>query len=240
MTLSVLMTASRFGGRLFYSSLQQVAPSILQLEEVMRPGSNSLRKVTTLTGLQADEIKSLSRQTPETLCKHIYEAASAQNLSVIIRVLYYNQSRDSALWEYIHNNARVVNLVRRNLFEAFLSREEAHLNKAWTFEAALAINPNERKVPTDVNVKKLRDYIQERREEVSWCRETFGAIDFHEFFFEDLIRSPGAMRSALLQAFPGIDAGAQIELQNAAQAHRCNVDRLMNYSEFAHFDRYYF
>lgn len=238
--MNVVMTSSRFGGRYFLEKLSKCRPEFIILHEVMRKSTDSQRALSTLTKLPLDQLKAMAASEPETLWTVISDAAKANQKSVVMLVYYYHQPRASALWDLIYKEARIVHLVRRNLFEAFLSRQAAFQRNAWRSNGAPSqLQKNDELMELDE--KELRTYINDRTKDIEWGRKRFGSGDYNEVFFEDITRTAGICLEEINRLFP-VSENVSLSPARLAQPSRqrlSNVERVANYAFVAKFDRAY-
>ncbi|MTH78355.1 hypothetical protein [Paracoccus aestuariivivens] len=238
--MNVVMTSSRFGGRYFLDTLSRCCPDIVVMHEVMRKHTDSHSVLTKLTGLPLDRLKKMAEFEPEALWSTISESAKASGKNVAILAYYYHQPRDSALWDRIRNEARVVHLVRRNLFEAFVSRQAAFQNSSARQNTANGASQKGDGLMA-LNEKELRSYVVERTNDIEWCRQTFGSGNYRELFFEDISRTFGTCVHEINRLFPAADDTLSKDVRLSAPIRRAlsNADRIADYAFVARFDRAY-
>lgn len=235
--MNVIVTSSRFGGRYLLKTLSRCRPDFIILHEVLRKETDSHRTLSDMTGLSVDKLKAMAASEPEMLWTVIADSAKASGRNIAMLVYYYHQPRISALWDRIHQGARIVHLVRRNLFEAFLSRQTALQSNIWRPNADYD-SRSER--PIVLNEKDLRSYISERTRDIAWARRTFASGDYHEIFFEDITRTAGVCLDAVNRLFPANgEIIPPVCLTPPSRRLLSNADRVANYAFVAKFDREY-
>ncbi|QBF34272.1 hypothetical protein [Thalassococcus sp. S3] len=235
---TIVITSARFGGRYFTDILQRCRPSDLVLQEVLRKGGDSLKRLSAATGEPIETLKGIAEDKPGGLWHLVRDIAADSAVPVTIRAYYYHQPRSAPIWEHVAREARIVHLIRCNLFEAFLSREMAVLSNVWQRKPDPDAVPDELE-PITLNRKALEKYIAEREADVAWARKTFGDGDYEEIFFEKISRSVGSCAQAVAQLYgeEGLDRTRPPSSSFTRIKTRSNADLVSNYADLAHLDR---
>lgn len=237
---TMLLTASRFGGSYFLDVFGRLRPNDIVLQDIFSRDGASLAAQSDLLGLPQKEISELANREPGELWRLLRAASEREKCHVIAKVYYYHLPRDSAVWGDLAGS-RVVHMVRRNLFDAYLSRLQAERNKLWQANEESRIR--EANTAVEVDPKKARRFIQERREQISWVRRRFSAADYHEISYEDVAAGPNRCKRVVKGIF-GVELqyGAVAESIKAGRVRlkrSSNADVIENYGDVAHLDRAY-
>jgi hypothetical protein len=192
--ITVILTSARFGGKYMLDLISQADPEAEVLQEVLRKGSDNTNRVGKITGLSVDEVVALSREAPEQLWDRLATAAAQGDRAIYLRAYHYHQPNNAPLWDRVRDQARVVHLIRRNLFDAYCSREVAMKLGKWQVKRGQKLDSGG---TIEIPRPALEEFITDRCKQINWARDHFAAGDYHEVFFEDIIRSPGNCLRAL-------------------------------------------
>lgn len=137
-----------------------------------------------------------------------------------------------------------MHLVRRNLFDAYVSRHLAVSANKWWASSPDEIRGVAARDSIDINPSKAAQFIAERREEIAWFRETAAGKVCHELCFEDLSLSGMTRRALVADALGGGETPDRGDSSGGvAPSIRikeiCNADLIANYRDVAHLDRMY-
>lgn len=238
--INVVMTSSRFGGRYFLDALGKCDPDLIILHEVLRKNTDSHRALRELTGLSLQQLQLMAGSEPETLWTMIAAAARKSDKNIVMLMYYYHQPRNSAVWNLVQQEARIIHLIRRNLFDAFISRQFAIQNNTWKVSRK-NLKPKSDAVPMALDEKELRTYINDRSNDIEWARQKFGSSDYQEIYFEDITYSA----ATCLETIKKLDIAtcdyskSTVRLAQPIRQLCSNVERIANYAYFAKFDRFY-
>ena len=237
---TILLSASRFGGSYFLDVFGRIRPNDIVLQDIFSRGGASLGVQSDLLGLPQKEIAEMANREPGELWRLIRAAGEREKRHVIAKVYYYHLPRDSAVWSDLAGS-RVVHMVRRNLLDAYLSRLQAERNKLWQTNDASRIS--EMNAAIEVDPKKARRFIQERREQISWARRRFSAADYHEISYEDVAAGPNRCKRVIKGIFgaelPPDAVSTRIKTGRVRLKRFSNADVIENYGDVAHLDRAY-
>jgi hypothetical protein len=230
---TIVISAARFGANYFLDLYGQSRPDDIVLYEIFRKGSDSLKHLTRLLERETEDIRAQVASDPAALWRDIRQAAATRNRGLIAKAYYYHQPRDSALWPTLAGDSRVIHLMRRNLFEGFLSRKIAMQTGHWSVRRTGDVSP----ASLTIDPGEARKYIRARQHDIDWCRATFGPGDYHELYFEDITLSPRRCVRAIAQVFPEFGPLPLDLHSNLAKIKSVsNADIVANYPEVAHLD----
>lgn len=237
---TIVLTASRFGGSYLLDLFWRARPDAVVLQDIFSQGSSSLDTLTGLLDRSDHDIVRAAENDPAGLWTDIRQACRRTGSPVIAKVYYYHQPRDSALWSELAGNSRIIHLIRRNLFDAYLSRLSAEQNKLWQIQNAAQLKQLSK--PVHIPPAKLRHFVRERTEQVRWARRRFAAADYTELAFEDIVAGPMTCAREIDRIVGPRSNGSRpmkIESGRVRIKRRSNADAVQNYSEVAHLDRMY-
>ena len=234
---TVLLTAARFGAGYFLDILQSARPGALVLGEPFRGTSAGLAALAEASGRAVPE---LQKMDAAALWALVVEVAAGQAGPCVVQLYYYHLPMNAPVWAQMAAQGRVVHLVRRNLFEAYLSRELAQQAGLWRRGSGRG-KPVIR--PVTLDQAGARRHVEARMRDVEWARETFAEADFHEVAFEAISRAPGACAEAIDRVFgsegqrvpPGLVRPGLPKVKD-----RSNADLVLNYRDVADLDRRWF
>jgi hypothetical protein len=235
-----LITSSRFGGRLLESTFEQVVPNALPLGEIFRKNSRLSKRAELTLERYSDGLSIRLREDPTAALEDLCDLDP--NNDLLARIHYYHIDRTSPVWGRIASRTRIIHVIRRNLFDAYVSHRISTDHGVWRItndasstdlcgENSLSISPSE-----------VSRYIENRKSDVEWCRVTFSGAQYQEVYFEDIVISAG-VRSSLISQCIGKDI-LEDPISRSNQSSRiktiCNADLISNYGAVAHLDRQHF
>ena len=242
--LIVLLSAARFGANLFESSLRSVAKNSVLVGELFRERGENVAEIADLLGMRPTDLEKQITKSRSGIWQAIRELDADR--PVVIRVYYYHLDRASLVWDDIAQHVRVVHLVRRNLFNAYVSREIALSSSVWRTNNSQIASTIAAAGSLNIDPKKAEKYVSDRLEDIRWSRDTLSVGDYCEIAFEDICYSSTVRRELVIR---GVGKGNIGEFdENARPVNEstirikqiCNVDLISNYSEISHLDRRYF
>lgn len=237
---TIVLTAARFGGSYLLDALGHARPDDLILQDIFRSGGASLDRLSALLNRPSADLSAMASTDPAALWRLILGAATGQRRNVAAKVYYYHLPREAALWSDLAGS-RVVHMIRRNLFDAYLSRVRAEESSLWQTYDAKRVDVSA--PPVHVDPKRAQRFIDERCEQIAWARRRFSAAQYHEIAYEDVAAGPMTCRRALHDLFPDIpamDPEDQIKQGRLRIKRLSNADIIRNYGDVAHLDRSYF
>lgn len=208
------------------------------LGEIFRKASDSKSFIANTLSTSEQEVIRLASDDPFNLWTSI--KSSIHDNCLTAKLYYYHQGPDSPLWAGLaQGEDRIVHLLRRNLFDAFLSREIVTKFKLW--------NTKNAKAHTNINLcvflkeDELAEYIETKISEIYWVRKKFeGYPHYHEVFFEDISLSSRVCMAVTDHIF-GDPANGGDRSTNDVEDSRIksssNVSVVENYRDVAHYDR---
>lgn len=234
---TIILSAARFGGAYLMDLHAQLRPGDLHLNEIFRPGSDSLPELTDLLNCDAAEVAAMAQADPSALWRRITVAA---NRPVVARLYPYHQPRHGTFWADIAGQSRIIHLIRHNLLAAFASRQAALNTGRWQRRRGALAEPPA--APIRLNVDEADAYIRERRADIDWARDVFAGADYHELSFEEITAGPASCTRALARIYGDADplsGGWKLRPSMTPIRRRSLADTIANYSDLAHLDRVY-
>ena len=209
------------------------------LGEIFRKGSDSKLALSQLLNVEQSDVGSLAAQDPVNMWELAKAASVDQDL--IAKLYYYHQPIDSPLWDALRlNGDRIIHVLRRNLFDAYVSRELAVKYKLWNLKSHNfnSIEMGELIVSEDA----AQSFIMTKTTEIAHIRNLFRDRDYYyEVFYEDFSYSPFICLKVMQHIF-GKSAETSVmqgfaELQYGRIKVSSNADIVQNYREVSHLDR---
>lgn len=233
---TILVSSSRSGTNYFLNIYSKCFPGDVVLKEIFRKGSDSLKPMQALTGLDEAALVRLAETDPVGLWTRLLAQAGAGGQGLIAKIFYYHAAPDAPLWREFDEGCRVVHLIRRNLFESYLSAEVARRTGEW--QAFVGMSGERRVEPFAIDAAEADRFIQTRRAHVLRTRDFFvGKSDYAELFYEDIATESRLCAQAIGriwgQDFSGLDVEADLRKQKVED----NTRLVLNYAEVAALDR---
>lgn len=239
----VLVTAARFGANLFESILRRSTSGTVIAGELFRKDGENDKEIANLLSIDVAELKTRIQNDPLDIWHTLRDLDTEH--PVVVRLYYYHLDRASPIWEDIAAHAKVIHLTRRNLFDAYVSRQIAFSSKVWRTNSNQVAGTIAGAGSLTVDAAQAEKYVNDRLNDINWCRNKLGAGDYCEISFEDMCHSNSAGSLIVRQA-----AGIQAPQRKTAteKIHSvfsvrikqiCNVDLIANYNELAHLDHRY-
>lgn len=237
---TIVLTAARFGGSYFLDAIGRARPKDLILQDIFRSGGASLPKLSRFLERSEKDLGAMASEDPSELWRLIRSTAADTGTNVCAKVYYYHLPRDHALWSDLAGS-RIIHVLRRNLFDAYLSRVRAEANSLWqTNDAQRA---RQTTAPVYVDPKLVQRFVTERNDQIAWARRRFAATDFHEITYEDIAAGPMTCRQTLRRIFsdiPPTKPGSRISQGRLRMKQASNADVIQNYGAVAHLDHAYY
>ncbi|MCA0922778.1 hypothetical protein [Pseudooceanicola nanhaiensis] len=235
---TVLVSSARFGASYFIDIYRKVFEDALVLNEIFRKDTDNLNVLSDLLGQPRDEVRKQANEDPVGFWSAVKAAVADRGVPVIAKAYYYHKPTGNPLWGAVAREDHVIHLVRRNLFEAYLSRLIAQKTGKWWRNLHDEAAPDDLLV--EVDRKDVERYISARRKEIVQFRNLFTGANYHEIVFEDVIRSPLRCARAVTDMYDlpkGIVEVDKIRPSFQRMKQRSNADVVSNYGEVADLDR---
>ena len=238
---TVLISSSRFGSNYFARACQLALADTKFLGEIFRKGSDSRKYISRLLSIDEAKVASLAVSDPVALWEQA--KTSVENERLIAKLYYYHQPESSGLWRALADGqGRVIHVMRRNLFDAFVSREIAVRLGAWNFAGEISdLKPIE---SFSIMEREAEFFIQNKLSEINRIRSLFfHHSNYHEIFYEDISIAP-ELPIALIEEIFGKNAlRRKLKIPDSFRDSRVkrdsNASVILNYSGVAHLDRYH-
>ncbi len=239
---SILLSWPRSGTNYFLAVYSKIFPNDMVFDEIFRKGGDNLAKLSCTFKIDKPDILELLEKNPNKLWKMIRQKASQKGTRAIVKVFYYHSQSASELWNNFRDKNKIIHLVRRNPFDAFLSYKIARQTGVWKIVSSPKINGiTEKKdpeiVPFQVSIAEVEEFLVRRRRHMARCRSFFSAFDFNEIFYEDISGSVGACAGAIGNLFGVSIPDQPMEIEIRKQRDRDPRELLLNYEDVARFDR---
>ena len=235
-TENLLLSSSRSGTNFFLSVYARCFPKDFVAKEIFRPNSDSLPLLEALLGVSQEEIKALVRSDPRSLWQNIVARCNEADRRALVKIFYYHVDHGSNLWTHFKENTKIVHLIRRNQFDAFLSQKVAQQTGRWQVfkqdgdeDATLP--------PFSIDQSELESYLERQKEYVSWARRYFEGADYREVFYEDVSGSPKDCATEIVRIFERPCELKEITIGLKKQKTVSNAELVENYDALRKFDR---
>lgn len=235
---SVLISSARFGGNYFLRACQRSLLRAQPLGEIFRKGSDGKALLAEALRLESAQVARLATEDPVALWESAKNAMSEHNL--IAKLYYYHQPATSPLWAWLATNEdRIIHILRRNLFDAYVSREIAEKFNLWSGVNSETIR--DISITLTIDEAEASSYIQKKTEEIEFIRELYAdREDYHEVFFEDITLTPKACVAAIGRIFDGhamLQAKRINDMRDSRVKRVSNSTIIRNYRDISYLDR---
>lgn len=239
---SILLSWPRSGTNYFLAVYSKIFPDDIVFDEIFRKGGDNLAKLSYTLKIDKIKILELLEKDPCKLWNMIEQNASQQGAKAIVKVFYYHSSNASKLWNNFRDKNKIIHLIRRNPFDAFLSYKIATQTGVWkVLSSSGSDEGNEKKVPEivpfQVSIAEVEEFLARRRLHMARCRSFFSSHDFKEIFYEDISSSVEACTGTIGNLFGVAIPDHPIEISIRKQRDRDSRELLLNYEDVASFDR---
>jgi len=233
---AILVATERSGTNFFLDVYAQIVPNSLAFREIFRSRGDSFVDVKKLTGFGQERTMDLTLNEPLTLWQTMERDAAQMDHTVIAKIFYDHAPNHPDLWRYLRDNNRVVHLIRRNPFNALLSRHVANQVKKWRQEKQDAIVPTP--TPFELPRQRVEIYCAWHKEQVEMTRSFFAGADFHEVFYEDIGKNDQSCADAVSRITGVAIPPGGIASNLVKQKRFTNEDILTNYDDLRDLDQY--
>lgn len=233
---TILVSSSRSGTNYFLNIYSRCFPDDVILKEIFRKGSDSLKIMQEQLGLDEAALVALAETNPSDLWSRLIAHTSARGHGIIAKIFYYHDPINSPLWRKFKKECRVVHLIRRNMFEAYLSREVARRTGEWQ---ALVNKPQGRKIePFVIDAAEAEHFIETRRAQVLCTRGFFSRnTNYTEVFYEDIAASPQLCAATIGRIWDRDVSVLDVDTDLRKQKTEDTASLVLNYPEIASLDR---
>ncbi|GGO30437.1 hypothetical protein GCM10010991_15290 [Gemmobacter aquaticus] len=209
-------------------------PRDLVLKEIFRPQSDSLHLLAPHIGKNPEAIVEMANKDQLSLWRDVVSRSEAVDRRTMAKLFYYHTPRKGPLMEYFRAHSNVIHLIRRNIFDVYVSTMIARRTGQWQLvgDHTPAVEPE----PFEIIRAEFEDFRCTRMNDISLTREFFsGSPNYHEIFYEDICDRPEDCRQVIGEIF-GVNAASEISTQQRKQKSTPNSALITNYSEVADLD----
>jgi hypothetical protein len=234
---SVLISSARFGGNYFVRAYRRSRASVRSLGEIFRNGSDNTRSLAQALRIEPEQVAQLAIADPVELWQRAKAAMPGYHL--IAKLYYYHQPPTSPLWSCLAtSDDYVLHLIRRNLFDAYISREIVNRYGLWNIRNAGELS--QLSLHLTVNEADASSYIEKKLDEITQVRSMLSNKErYFEIFFEDIIHTPAAC-AAVSEHIYGERSTFRQEYMDEFRHRRIkrapNSTIVKNYADVAHLD----
>ena len=235
-TDNILLSSARSGTNFFLTVYSKCFPQDFVANEIFRNQFDSLDLLSDLLELPQDEIKPIAKSDPVRLWQMVVAACEARDCNALVKIFYYHASRAPELWDHIRDHSKIVHLIRRNPFNAFLSHKLAQETGTWVaYDSKSDVDKPMPRIALDA--EELDAFILQQKEHVAWARSTFAQADFTEVFYEDIAGSTEDCAAEVERIFgpPRIKKKPFVLIKKLKK--EANKDIVSNYQEVQQYDR---
>ena len=230
----ILISSARSGTNLFLSLYEELFPNDIILGEIFRKTGGSLDKLPEILNASEEDILAKSRESPAQLWDELQAAASRTQRGLIAKIFYEHGRRHTEIWDKFKEGSKIIHLVRKNPFDAYVSLEVARQSDAWK-----STSPNQEKVAgitLEIDPFAAEDFIEEISDCVKGVREFFKGADFHEIMYEDIAASPQTAIKQVADIFGVEPSLNKREFGLKKQNTIPHQDRIKNYDFVSYLD----
>lgn len=238
---TVVVSSARFGANYFVRACQCSVENMKFVGEIFRKGSDGRRYMAQLLSTDEISVASLAAKDPASLWARA-KSKSHQG-ALIAKLYYYHQPEESSLWtELAGGEDHVIHMIRRNLFDAYVSREIAVKFDMWGSKGNGLDRDQIRGVV--IPEEEVIKFIEDRSFEISRTRAMFlDHSHYHEVFFEDICLAPELAVSVVEAIFGKASLKEKIKISKDFRDGRVknfsNASTILNYEDICYLDRYH-
>lgn len=209
-------------------------PKDIVFKEIFRPKSDSLKLVSAHIGKSDSEIVAMANENQLALWQAITARSEGQGKRTLAKIFYYHTQADGPLMRHFHNRSNVIHLIRRNLFDVYVSETIAHQTGKW--QSWVGEDTVRQPEPFRIERSDFDKFFEKRTEEIRFARAYFGGdSNYHEVFYEDIAGDPNHCANAIARIY-GIDPAPSITINRRKQKTEANEALITNYSEVKDLD----
>lgn len=209
-------------------------PEDIVLKEIFRPKSDSLHLISPYIEKFDAEIVAMANGDQLSLWNEITKRSKDNESRSIAKIFYYHSPADSPLMRRFREKSNVVHLIRKNLFDVYVSGALARRTSQW--QSFVGDDDTPAPEPFSIDRSELTKFFKQRLEEIRVAREYFnGRPNYHEFFYEDLAEDPGHCANAIAKVF-GVQTDPDMTISQRKQKSVPNKELITNYAEVADLD----
>lgn len=231
---SILVSSARSGTNYFLSVYRKIFPRDLVLKEIFRQQSDSLNLVADHIGKDPETIVKMANTDQLGLWREIVDRSDAIGQRTIAKIFYYHTPQDGILMEYFRAHSNVIHLIRRNIFDVYISTILARRTGQWQLlgNHTRSSDPE----PFAIDRAEFEDFRRTRIDQTRLARAFFaGSPNYREVFYEDICDRPEDCGRAIGEIF-GVDPASEIRIQQKRQKSLTNSALITNYSDVADLD----
>ena len=233
-TENLLLSSARSGTNFFLAVYGKCYPQDFVVREIFRPKFDSLPKLVSLLKLPEEEIKRLVEQDPVGLWRQITARCAETERHALAKIFYIHAEPEAELWQHFRETTKIVHLIRRNQFDAFLSQKIARQTGKW--QRLRGSEDSERPPKVKLWPGATKRFLDQQQAHVDWARDTFGAADYTEVFYEDIAASAEVCAEAIQRIYGRPAAATDFDIWLRKQKTVTNAELVENYEDVQHLD----
>ena len=234
---TILVSTARSGTNYFLDVFSNLVSDSIAYREIFKESGGSYALLEKRLGLTKAAYLDLLGHDPLQLWCDVQAEAAQSHKHVMAKIFYYHAGNCPELWNHFRDNNRVIHLVRRNHFQALVSREVAQLTGKWLQKKNQEAPPLPD--PFELPREKALESIRKAQNNVARTRVFFEGSNYHEVFYEDISSNVAACADTIAAIFDVDQASSKITTRLSKQKTYRNEDILTNYSELSDLDRFY-
>lgn len=209
-------------------------PRDLVLKEIFRPQSDSLHLLAPHLRKDPEAIVEMARTDQLGLWREIVARSEEANQRAMAKIFHYHAPHGGALMEHFRAHSNVIHLIRRNIFDVYVSAMLAQQTGQWQLvENDVPAGDPE---PFAIDRAEFEDFRRTRMDEIRLAREFFaGSPNYHEVFYEDICDHPVDCGRLIGEIF-GVEVASEMSTYQKKQKSAPNSALIKNYSEVADLD----
>jgi LPS sulfotransferase NodH len=229
---SIIISCARSGSNYLLDTPKALLPASLVLSEIFRPEGGSLDELYDLfnhdKSYRRDHFHHAASSSWNSLC----ELAEPNYQHIVAKLFYIHLSRNDPFWELISTDHTIIHLVRRNIFNCYVSEIIAIQTGQWIK------NNNTPKIhlkPITIDTEDLTQYFKKRMKWSAEFKKKFDDKKYFEIYYEDIESSNEPCILKLSEIYK-IKPSDIIESRVFKQKLLPNSELIANYDEVKEFD----
>lgn len=227
----ILLSSSRSGTNYFLDIFSKALPNSLVLKEIFRKSGDNLDILSGIFEVSTDQIMRYFNKKPVESWEDLINFVSNDFEYLIAKLFYYHIDNPSFFLRHISEDHTIVHLIRKNIFNTYISLKIALQTNKWQ---SFTISDNNN-IELIIDRNELLKFISERTKEINKFRNNYVYKNYHELYYEDISKNPSQCISAISKILKtNIFRNVSPEIKK--QKVDSNMTIIKNYQDIADLD----
>lgn len=228
----ILLSSARSGTNYFLDIFSKTVPNSLVLKEIFRKDGDNLDFLSELFKQPSDQIIKYFNEYPVDAWNDLINSISNETEYLVVKLFYYHIDNLSFFLHHISKDHIVVHLIRKNIFNTYISLQLAlHTGKWQSIKKS-----NNDDIELIINRNELIKFIDYRTKEIWKIKNTNIFMNYFEIYYEDISKNSSSCITAIskiLNTSTNINVPASLKKQKV----KPNMEIIKNYSDIADLDK---